>query len=308
MKKALFGYNVREVDENMEYLEEINAKLEKQVKQLTAELEALKNADREFESLTDIPSAPADSAELTALREEAADLKITNEKLRTTIANMAAELEQRDAAPRTEADELAKVSEICRAAYADMADAKKETKEKLAAFVADFLAQWASYRKRIDDMTAEVSRACDESREAFLAAADGILAQYADLNSKTNDFAGYLDDMDDLESSVKVGIADILRELDQPEAEDASAEAPAAVEEPEEEPEPQRAIFRALKKRGSERREAPQQAPAIEPVAEKKPTPATPRAAERAGKLTAPSDDADIGITVSVNPKNIVNG
>ena len=43
MKKALFGYNVREVDENMEYLEEINAKLEKQVKQLTAELEALKN-------------------------------------------------------------------------------------------------------------------------------------------------------------------------------------------------------------------------------------------------------------------------
>ena len=308
MKKSLFGYNVREVDENMEYLEEINAKLEKQVKQLTAELEALKNADHEFESLADLPSQAVDSAELEALREEAAGLKIDNEKLKATIADLNVQLSQQNAAPRTEADELAKVSEICRAAYADMADAKKETKEKLAAFVADFLAQWASYRKRIDDMTAEVSRACDESREAFLAAADGILAQYADLNGKASDFAGYLDDMDDLETSVKVGIAEILRELDQPEAEEQAEEAPVAAEEPQEEPEPQRAIFRALKKRGSEKKETKQQTPPIEPVAEKKPAVATPRAAERANKMTAVSSDDDIGIAVSVNPKNIVNG
>ena len=124
----------------------------------------------------------------------------------------------------------------------------------------------------------------------------------------TSDFAGYLDDMDDLESSVKVGIAEILRELDQPEAEEQAEEAPVAAEEPQEEPEPQRAIFRALKKRGSEKKESKQQTPPIEPVAEKKPAAATPRAAERANKMTAVSSDDDIGIAVSVNPKNIVNG
>ncbi len=303
MKKAFFGYNIREVDENMEYLEEMNAKLEKQVKQLTAELESLKNTDREFEALADLPDAPKNDEELAAAQEEIASLKIENEKMKTTIRNMAKELDAQKNAAAAEADDLTKVSQICRAAYADMADAKQDTKEKLARFVGEFLSQWASYRQKIDAVTAEVSRACDESRESFLAAADAILQQYSDLNGSAEKFAKYFDQMDALEESVKADIDEALRELDQPEESDVQPvdEQP---EEPAEEMEPQRAIFRALKKRADTKKETVVE-PAAKEDASKEPAQAPAVEKPREALRDVPGE---IGISISVNPKNIVNG
>ena len=300
MKKALFGYNVREVDENMEYLEEINAKLEKQVKQLTAELEALKSADHEFEALSDLPDSSKSDEELSAAREQIASLKIENEKMKTTIRNMAKELEEKKSAP-TEEDDLTRVSQICRAAYADMADAKQDTKEKLAQFVNDFLDQWTAYRKKIDAVASEVARACDESRESFLVAADTILQQYSDLSSNAQDFAAYFNSMDSLEEKVKQGITESLLELDQPENQQA---APAAEpEEPVEEPEPPHAIFRELKKRAFSKKDTKEK-----PAEKKAEADAEPVSGHETAQQTKREVSGDIGIAISVNPKNIVNG
>lgn len=300
MKKALFGYNVREVDENMEYLEEINAKLEKQVKQLTAELEALKSADHEFEALSDLPDSSKSDEELSAAREQIASLKIENEKMKTTIRNMAKELEEKKSAP-TEEDDLTRVSQICRAAYADMADAKQDTKEKLAQFVNDFLDQWTAYRKKIDAVASEVARACDESRESFLVAADTILQQYSDLSSNAQDFAAYFNSMDSLEEKVKQGITESLLELDQPENQQA---APVAEpEEPVEEPEPPHAIFRELKKRAFSKKDTKEK-----PVEKKAEADAEPVSGHETAQQTKREVSGDIGIAISVNPKNIVNG
>ncbi len=301
MKKALFGYNVREVDENMEYLEEINAKLEKQVKQLTAELEALKSADHEFEALSDLPDSSKSDEELSAAREQIASLKIENEKMKTTIRNMAKELEEKKSAP-TEEDDLTRVSQICRAAYADMADAKQDTKEKLAQFVNDFLDQWTAYRKKIDAVASEVARACDESRESFLVAADTILQQYSDLSSNAQDFAAYFNSMDSLEEKVKQGITESLLELDQPENQQADSPA-AEPEEPVEEPDPPHAIFRELKKRAFSKKDTKEK-----PAEKKAEADAEPVSGHETAQQTKREVSGDIGIAISVNPKNIVNG
>ena len=42
MKKAIWGYNIHEVDESIDYLETQNIKLEKQVRQLSEDLEKVR--------------------------------------------------------------------------------------------------------------------------------------------------------------------------------------------------------------------------------------------------------------------------
>ena len=46
MKKSLWGYNVQEVDETMEYFEANQAKLNKKVKQLTEDVEMISKNNR----------------------------------------------------------------------------------------------------------------------------------------------------------------------------------------------------------------------------------------------------------------------
>ena len=49
MKKAIWGYNIHEVDESIDYLETQNIKLEKQVRQLSEDLEKVRGELRLYE-------------------------------------------------------------------------------------------------------------------------------------------------------------------------------------------------------------------------------------------------------------------
>ena len=199
MKKNLWGYNVQEVDENIEYLESVNARLEKQIKQLTVELEAEKNRDPSCASADHAELAQA-KGQLSALTSEVERLKNENKRLS----------EQLNSAPST--DEFSHVGNICRSAYEDMAAAKENTRESLKTAIDTFGDNWALYQKRLSEISAQISNAQEASREAFLSAADEILGCYASFEQEHKNMTRQMQEIehikDELHKKLDVLLAD----------------------------------------------------------------------------------------------------
>ena len=79
MKKSFWGYNVQEVDTNMELLESAKAKLEKKVKSLTEELDSAREELKETKESLAIGSS-TNSGELEKNRIAKTGSRFFNEK------------------------------------------------------------------------------------------------------------------------------------------------------------------------------------------------------------------------------------
>ena len=119
MKKSLWGYNVQEVDETMEYFEANQAKLNKKVKQLTEEMDSVrKELDGKNQTIEE--QAQAHAQELQVAADEKASLEAKIKELEAVVA----EYDQTK-------DELDRVGEICKSAYEDMNQTKKSLRVSL---------------------------------------------------------------------------------------------------------------------------------------------------------------------------------
>ena len=294
MKKSFMGYNPQEVDETIEYLEATNAKLEKQVKQLNAELSELQAKQKEA------ASEERDDQEKTRMQEQlesqCAAFRAENEQLKATVASLSAQMEASAAAQ----DEFKQVSEICRVAYQDMFEAKAKAKQQIQTFTEDFLTKWADYHQRVMCLSGELRKTQEESRDAFLNAADEILSKYTAIAEEGADLQTHMDEMELAETDIREQVRGILESLEDVEA--ASDLAAVESSQPVKEESPRYAVLRALRERDKSK-EARPGLTAVPMVAEERKV-ATLPIREPSG---AASQSDEIGISIGVNTRNIVN-
>lgn len=215
MKKSLWGYNTREVDESIDSLESRNIQLERQVKQLTAELE---KARTELEVSIESPSNTVAvdlqnetvindlRAELDSVHEKNAQLKLANEKLLAEIAKKNAEVSEQTAA-------FSEVGNICRLAYEDMHNMKQKTRENLESFLQNFWNEWQKYQQQVLSLSEEIKLQQEESRKSFIASADYILQSYGSMEQKNRQFADNVSEISNTEEKLHADLVAILAEL-----------------------------------------------------------------------------------------------
>lgn len=292
MKKSLWGYDPQEVDETVEYLETSNARLEKQVRQLNSELEELR---LKSESPAREQNGEAQDSEKTGqLEARCIQLEAENERLKADMAALSMQM----GAEASGRDELEQASEICRAAYQDMAQARQKAKEKLEEFTCGFLDKWNDYQQKISALTEEVQRTQEESREAFLIAADGILEKYATIGQESETLQGCIGGLEEAHNGIRSQIDELLASMDTGEQEAPDALEDSCERQPQEE-EPKHAVLRALQERSKEQ-PAPSGPMEVTAPSDGKKVSALP------GRETAQQND-EIGIAIGVNTRNIVN-
>ncbi len=167
MKKTIWGYNIQEVDETVGYLETQNIKLERQVKQLSAELDKAKKELEEKGTAADaslISEKDGLIAELRAKTEvaEAKSLELVsqNEALNKKISELTAEAAAKDP--------FENIGSICRQVYTDIHNSKQRAKESIEDFLSEFWEEWKRYEAQLTDLSDKLAAKQQKSRESFI--------------------------------------------------------------------------------------------------------------------------------------------
>lgn len=214
MKKSFWGYNVQEVDTNMELLESAKAKLEKKVKSLTEELDSAREELKETKESLAIGSS-TNSGELERKYREAEKkielLKREVDSLTKKNQQMAIQISSYDEQSMKKAVEQA--GDICRAAYEDMANAKINAKEVLEQFLEHFWERFNQYEQKINDIYENMIHSYEAGREGFLLAADEILTSYTAIREQNETMNRKLEEVKVLRSEVQKEMNAVLGEL-----------------------------------------------------------------------------------------------
>ncbi len=231
MKKAIWGYNIHEVDESIDYLETQNIKLEKQVRQLSEDLEKVRGELRLYEeSANGAGGADGENEKITAeLRSELDSLKIAYERSETEREKSERELERSEKERKSLSAEVSRlnsklaeegtvfsdVGNICRLAYEDMHNAKLRAKENVENFLKIFWGEWEEYQRRVCDLSAEIKRRQQESRNFFIESADKILHVYGSMNQNNREFENGLSEIIDVKNSLQAKLEEFLARLEE---------------------------------------------------------------------------------------------
>ena len=231
MKKAIWGYNIHEVDESIDYLETQNIKLEKQVRQLSEDLEKVRGELRLYEeSANGADGADGENEKITAeLRSELDSLKIAYERSETEREKSERELERSEKERKSLSAEVSRlnsklaeegtvfsdVGNICRLAYEDMHNAKLRAKENVENFLKIFWGEWEEYQRRVCDLSAEIKRRQQESRNFFIESADKILHVYGSMNQNNREFENGLSEIIDVKDSLQAKLEEFLARLEE---------------------------------------------------------------------------------------------
>ena len=160
MKKSLWGYNVQEVEDTLELMEsqqaaqvQKNQHLESELKQLREKLAVLqqeKEAGRLFVGRAE--DDPQVQARLEALTREKEEWKARAESLSARLTR-----------PENGGD-MEQVSEICRLAYNDMSEAKKNVRRRLEEYVEDFLCEWRTGQEKVNRLMQDIDGVRDQAK------------------------------------------------------------------------------------------------------------------------------------------------
>lgn len=187
MKKSFWGYDIREVDSNNEYMELQNAKLLKKINKLTEELDDLK-AELNNAQSSEKKVISAES-QLKTITEEKTQLEVKLDSVCAQLQVMTDNnnsLNEQLVKLKESKEHLEDVGEICRIAYEDMDKAKKYTRSSLDKFLQSFWEKWEVKLQSIYEAEKKISETAAASKESFLSAADQILQQYEVIASECN--------------------------------------------------------------------------------------------------------------------------
>lgn len=201
MKKSLWGYNVQEVDETIEYFEANQAKLNKKVKQLTEEMDSVRQ-ELEGKDKTIEQQSQAHADELKAAADEKAVLE-------SKIAELEAKVAEYDQTK----EELDRVGEICRTAYEDMNQTKKSLRASLTDFLGEFWKRWENRLKKVEDMEKHLADINAQGKEEFLKFTEKMLKQYQTIHNETEDFSKEVTDITTMKYEMQSELATIIRNL-----------------------------------------------------------------------------------------------
>ena len=201
MKKSLWGYNVQEVDETMEYFEANQAKLNKKVKQLTEEMDSVrKELDAKNQTIEE--QAQAHAHELQVAADEKASLEAKIKELEAVVA----EYDQTK-------DELDRVGEICKSAYEDMNQTKKSLRVSLTDFLEEFWKRWEGRLKKVEEMEKHLADINAQGKEEFLKFTEKMLKQYQTIHEETEEFSKEVEDITAVKYEMQSELATIIRTL-----------------------------------------------------------------------------------------------
>ncbi|MEG2377219.1 MAG: hypothetical protein RSC43_02555, partial [Clostridia bacterium] len=198
MKKALWGYNVSEVNDTIEFLESQNESLSGKVTKLSMEL-AANVEQRNLMENQHADTTTADTSELNALRAKVQPLEKENEQLSAKIKQITTELEQLKSEKRQnlnksttvqDSDDLQVVGAICQAAYADMALVKQQASDEVYKFADKFAMQADKSAEHVRETIAQIENVKKIARESFLSSVEDILMQFEVFTNEVADLDG----------------------------------------------------------------------------------------------------------------------
>ena len=181
-----------------------------------------------------------------------------------------------------------------------MSEAKARAKQQIQSFTENFLAKWTDYHQKVVGLSKELQKTQEESRDAFLSAADEILSKYTAIAEEGESLHTHMDKMDLAETDIREQVNAILESLKDEE----SDTVPAADEAPQpaKEEAPRYAVLRALRERDKGKESRPNLS-AVPPVTEERKV--APLPVREPSAVGGQSDE--IGIAIGVNTRNIVN-
>lgn len=226
MKKTIWGYSVREVDENF-------AIMIQQKREMDEELAALKSQVAQLQAQIAADTCATDQlqqvqAEVQNYNEENSRLKQQAEALSaqlSTLNDQNAQLTAENVKLSEQQDEMDHVSEICRKAYQDMATLKVDTKNTLRNFSQKMLQQLASYEVQIQDVMNRISEQQQKNKQQFLEAADRVLSDYQDAEAANQAALTQLQEISKLRADISQELGVMMEESTAAPAAPASAPA-----------------------------------------------------------------------------------
>lgn len=213
MKKTLWGYNIQEVDETISYLETQNVKLERQVKQLSTELDNVKKELEEASAVSEISQNTEKDDLIAELRQKLETEENQNRELtlqNETLSNQINEISAEAAAK----DPFEKIGVICKQAYTDIHTSKQKAKESLEGFLKEFWDEWKNYEIQLTELSDKLAVKQQKSRESFISYADYILKVYGDIEDSNNSFETQFSEIVKSKSKIECSLNAILAELD----------------------------------------------------------------------------------------------
>ncbi len=225
MKKSFWGYNIAKVDENISFLETQNIKLERQVKQLTRELEEARSANTAAGAIENSTAGASGSAaaasngaqaKIDELEARIAALMAENRALTERAASLESENMQLGArlSEASETETIERIGDICMSAYSDMNAAKQRTREQLEGYLACFWNEWQGCRDRLTELASQLEEKQIQSRESFISYADCILRAYGDMRDDSARLRDGMGELTAAEDGIREGMERLLRELD----------------------------------------------------------------------------------------------
>lgn len=201
MKKAFWGYNVKDVDAEINELEAENFKLTQKIKGLEAERteqlahvrelrDELTNAHADAENFAK-EAGDAECAvreELAAARDELAAARGEAERAKADVAELQKELE-----------ELREKNSI---------DVKGMTREKMEQLLAVYADGWKRSNDQMRALLDQIAVARERAREAFIISADEILRNFDEIGNAVGKVNGSITDYE-------MHQPEIMREFDQ---------------------------------------------------------------------------------------------
>ena len=201
MKKSLWGYNVQEVDETMEYFEANQAKLNKKVKQLTEEMDSVRQ-ELEGKNKTLEEQSQAHAEEMKTVTEEKASMEAKIAELEAQVAQFV-----------QNQDELERVGEICKSAYEDMSHTKKALRVTLTDFLEAFWKRWEYRLQKVEEMEKHLADINAQGKEEFIKFTQRMLSQYETIHKETEDFSEEVSDITTMKYEMQSELAGIIRAL-----------------------------------------------------------------------------------------------
>lgn len=186
MKKSLFGYDVSEVDQSIEYYESQIEILTAKLSHLNAEIVAKDEIIENLESLNnkgagtgvDITSFKKRIANLEEINKKSADentaLFNENENLKRQIAELERQLKGNES--------ITDVGKLCEEVYSDMALVKKRTAEEMQTYINTFVEITESHNKDISDSIEEIKRARDFAQNNFIDLVEEMLVKFSEMS------------------------------------------------------------------------------------------------------------------------------
>jgi len=194
MKKIFWGYDPREVNESVEFLESQNESLNAKIANLN--LEILSKNEQLAAKVEGVSNLSNDEKnELTSLRTKTENLNSENVRLQNECRTMLSKIESIegklleqpaasvDGAPAP-AENLSQVGDLYQTVFSNISNVKQDVSDSMRKFILDYVSQLEASNKQLREVVSGIEEARAEARSTFIESAEVILEKFNILSDE----------------------------------------------------------------------------------------------------------------------------